>query len=382
MRPTYLFSLDEILNKAIREEPLSQPEVLCLLELREKEEQERLYEVARRLRERYFGNKIFLYGFIYFSTWCRNDCTFCYYRVSNTLCQRYRKSDNKIIEAAVNLSDSGVHLLDLTMGEDPFYFGKENAFEPLLDLIIKIKSKTGLPIMISWGVTPDEVLEALSRVGADWFACYQETHNIEIFRRLRLNQDYDRRLRVKSKAMGMGLLIEEGILSGVGESLEDVVESMETMKKMNAHQARVMNFVPQKGTPMEHFIPPHRSRENLMIAVLRLLLPYRLIPASLDVYGIGGLREKLYAGANVITSLIPPSSELRGVAQSTLGISEGHRTVKAVTPILNKLGLRKASLKDFLIWMNHEKKSLSKNFSSDRETSFESSHCWRKIARG
>ncbi len=175
----------KILDKAIREDPLSREEVLSLLTLKDKGEQERLFEIARRLRDRYFGDKTFLYGFVYFSTWCRNDCTFCYYRASNRLCERYRKTEDQVIDAAIDLAESGVHLLDLTMGEDPFYYGREQGFQPLLSLVKKIKDKTGLPIMISWGVTPDAVLEELPQVEADWFACYQETHNLNRFRRLR-----------------------------------------------------------------------------------------------------------------------------------------------------------------------------------------------------
>ena len=382
MKFFYLSSFDTILKKAIREEPLSRGEILYLLGLKENEERERLFEVARRLRERHFGRKIFLYGFVYFSTWCRNDCTFCSYRRSNKLCSRYRKTDSQILKAASDLAESGVHLLDLTMGEDPFYFHKENGFKSLLRLVEKVKLETHLPIMISWGVTPDEVLKKLPDTGGDWFACYQETHSLELFQKLRLQQDYDHRFQIKRDAVKAGMLIEEGILSGVGESLADVANSMETMKRMNPHQARVMNFVPQRGTPMANFPVSHPIREEIITAVLRLLLPHRLIPASLDVNGIDGLKGKLHAGANVVTSLIPPSSELRGVAQSELGISEGHRTVKAITPKLDELGLKKASLEDYTLWMNEEKRGLSKIFSSAGDFSIESDYCWGKVARG
>jgi methylornithine synthase len=319
------------------------------------------------LRDRYSSNKVFLYGFVYFSTWCRNHCTFCFYRAPNTLCERYRKTDEEILDTAIRLAESGVHLLDLTMGEDPACYSGRDGFEHLLNLIKKAKQETGLPIMVSWGVTPDSVLERLPAAGADWFACYQETHNLELFRKLRLNQDYERRLEVKTKAKKLGMLIEEGMLSGVGESLDDVVDSIEAMKAMEAHQVRVMNFVPQKGTPMGHSSSPHPERENRIIAILRLLLPHRLIPASLDVYGIDGLKGKLRAGANVVTSLILPSSELRGVAQSTLGISEGLRSAKAVIPVLGELGLRKADLGEYVSWVKKEKERLMTDSSSKRE---------------
>jgi methylornithine synthase len=345
----------------MEEKPLTRQEALHLLESKEQEDQERIYEVARRLRDRYFSNKIYLYGFVYFSTWCRNYCTFCFYRAPNTLCERYRKTDEEILDTATRLAESSVHLLDLTMGEDPACYNGRDDFERLLNLLKKVKKKTGLPIMVSWGVVPDNVLERLPAAGADWFACYQETHNPEFFRKLRLNQDYQCRLDIKTKAKKFGMLIEEGILSGVGESLEDVVDSMEAMKAMEAHQVRVMNFIPQKGTPMADYPSPHPEQESRMIAILRLLLPHRLIPASLDVYGIDGLKGKLRAGANVVTSLILPSSELRGVAQSTLGICEGLRSAKAVLPILTELDLRKASPEEYVSWVKHEKERLKKD---------------------
>ncbi len=118
---------------------------------------------------------------------------------------------------------------------------------------------------------------------------------------------------------------------------------------------------------MGHFALPHPDRENRMIAILRLLFPHRLIPASLDVYGIDGLRGKLRAGANVVTSLIPPSSGLMGVAQGTLGVREGHRTAKAITPILHELGLRKAGLEDYIFWVKEEKKRLLKGMMTGRQ---------------
>ena len=104
--------------------------------------------------------------------------------------------------------------------------------------------------------------------------------------------------------------------------------------------------------------PPPLTRENVVLSVLRLVLPHRLIPASLDVYGIEGLRGKLQAGANVVTSLIPPSSALRGVAQSLLGIDEGHRTSQAVIPILEALGLREGTHEEYTAWVKKEKKNL------------------------
>ncbi len=76
---------------------------------------------------------------------------------------------------------------------------------------------------------------------------------------------------------------------------------------------------------------------------MRLLMPDRLIPASLDVEGIEGLRSRLDAGANVVTSLVPPRSGLCGVAHAEYEVDDGLRTVAEVRPRLAELGLRQGT---------------------------------------
>ena len=49
---------------------------------------------------RHFGDAVFLYGFVYFSTYCRNECTFCLYRRGNAESPRYRKSIDEVVAIA------------------------------------------------------------------------------------------------------------------------------------------------------------------------------------------------------------------------------------------------------------------------------------------
>ncbi len=57
-----------------------------------------LFAAACELRRRRFGDAVFLYGFVYFSTYCRNDCTFCLYRRGNPESPRYRKSLDEVVD--------------------------------------------------------------------------------------------------------------------------------------------------------------------------------------------------------------------------------------------------------------------------------------------
>ncbi len=261
------------------------------------------------------------------------------------------------MEASVLLAESGVHLIDLTMGEDPEFFpGTSGQSDTPVRWVKNIKTLTNLPVMISPGLVPGPVLEKLRKAGADWYACYQETHNPVLFKQLRSGQDYQARLECKGQAHKYGLLTEEGILVGVGETPEDIVRSLEVMGAIDADQVRAMNFVPQEGTPMAHLPPADPLRELLIIAVMRLTFPGKLIPATLDVEGLAGLQKRLEAGANVVTSIVPPRQGLAGVAQSSLDIEEARRTTEVVLPVLEACGLRVASHDEYRAWMEQRRR--------------------------
>jgi methylornithine synthase len=338
----------------------SPAEVLQLLRLRGPGEAEPLFTAARELRRRHFSNTVFLYGFVYYSTYCRNSCSFCFYRAENTLSPRYRKGCDEVVEICRALADSGVNLLDLTLGEDPLLFGVVD-FSPLVEVVASVRRATGLPIMVSPGVVPQPILAALHSAGADFYALYQETHTPELFARLRLGQDFERRVQARRDAHVAGLLVEDGLLSGVGDKPTDRAISVLAMRKAGDQQVRVMTLVPQKQTPLAKAAAPGIWNEVLTIAIMRLLMPDRLIPASLDVEGIEGLRSRLDAGANVVTSLIPPQMGLCGVAHAEYEVDDGLRTAAEVRARLPELGLRQGAQAEFETWLRAARTKASIN---------------------
>jgi methylornithine synthase len=359
---------EKILEKAHREEILDASEIVFLLGLTQESQIDAVFKTAGELRFRHFGNRVFLYGFVYISTFCRNQCNFCYFRNANALPVRYRREVSEIVEAAQSLAESGVHLIDLTLGEDPQYF-QDQGFESLIQLIKAVRQSTDLPIMISPGVVPTDVLSEFARAGASWYACYQETHNRKLFRKLRPGQQYDARLENKERAGPLGLLTEEGLLCGVGESARDIADSIEVMRSLEISQMRAMSFVPQEGTPLQSWKKADPMREILTIAVLRLVFPDRLIPATLDVEGLAGLQSRLEAGANVVTSLVPPGFGLAGVAQNSLDIADARRTIASIAPELEKLGLQAASLEDYLTWIEDRRRQIRCGLESRQSSS-------------
>lgn len=310
-----------------------------------------LFARARDVRAQRFGKQVFAYGFDYFSTYCANECAFCLYRRGNEHAPRYRHEPGQIVQTACELADSGVHLIDLTMGEDPYFIEHP---QRLVDIVRDVKDATGLPVMVSPGAVDVQWLAALKDAGATWLALYQETFDRSAFARLRVGQSYDGRMRVKHAAAEAGLLVEEGVLTGWGDTPEQLADSLLAMNECAPSQVRVMTFVPQPGTPLQGVAPQESDLELAAIAFMRILYPDALIPASLDVEGPAGLRARLDAGANVITSIIPPGSGLEGVAR-TRDIEDGGRTLGQIAPTIAEAGLEVAAQQAYTSYLEQAK---------------------------
>ena len=332
---------------------LNKEQIVNYLTTKDENELNELFDMAKKTRQEVNGNKIFAYGFVYFTTYCRNNCNFCYFRRDNSI-ERYRKSKEEILDISKALINEGVNLIDLTMGEDPLYHNEK--FKSVNEIIETITKEYDTPVMISPGVVSNEIIESFAKSGTNWYALYQETHNKKLFENMRVNQSYDERMNAKLYARDNGILIEEGLLAGIGESPEDIADSLMTMGNIKASQMRVMSFIPQEGSPMESHKTPTRREELTIIALMRVMYPHVLIPASLDVDGINGLRDRVNAGANLVTSIIPPKSGFMGVAHSTMEVDEGGRTVGEVKSILDDMDLRLGTKEEYKEYIEQLKK--------------------------
>ncbi|OKY79095.1 MAG: (2R3R)-3-methylornithine synthase involved in pyrrolysine biosynthesis PylB [Candidatus Methanohalarchaeum thermophilum] len=326
----------------------SEKDIYRLLNPKSKKEKEKTKKEAKKIKEKHFSNKVYLYGFLYFSTYCKNNCNFCYYRKENKHPTRYRKKPKDILKISRSLSKKEISLIDLTSGEDQYY--KRN-FDELLSIVKKV-SEFGCVVMVSPGVLNENKLKKLHEAGADFYALYQETHSKNLYKSLRPQQPFKERKKARKKAKEIGLAVEDGILIGVGENRSELANSIYKMSKEKLTQVRCMPFVEHKGIPISK--KDTNYDYGLITALLRLTNPKKLIPASLDINGEKGIKDPLNSGANVVTSIVPSSTGLAGVAQHEYGIESGERSPTHVTKFLRKNGYRIGSLKEL-------KKTIQKN---------------------
>ncbi|MGV8077405.1 MAG: methylornithine synthase PylB [Methanosarcina sp.] len=338
-----LDELDSFGEKIIEGFQLSDDDLRALLSLESEEDLEKLYYAAQKVRNHYFGNRVFLNCFIYFSTHCKNQCAFCYYNCKNEI-NRYRLTREEIHETCKALKGAGFHMIDLTMGEDPYYYEDPDRF---IELVQIVKEELGLPIMISPGVMDNATLLKAREKGANFFALYQETYDTELYQRLRVGQSFEGRVNARRFAKEQGYCVEDGILTGVGNDIESTILSLRGMKTNNPDMVRVMTFLPQEGTPLSGFRVASSLSELKIISILRLMFPKCLIPASLDLEGIDGMVDRLNAGANIVTSILPSDSRLEGVANYDRDLEERDRDIKSVIKRLESMGMEPAQQDEF-----------------------------------
>jgi len=353
----YELSLPKILCRSIEGGTLRMEEIQFLLNLRNKDDIELLHRTARLVRSKYFGQKVFLYGLIYFSTQCRSEYNLYDYRRSNMNVPRYRyrNKETEILTAAMNLHDSGVHLINLAMEEQPTICHQEFGMKRLVRMVEKVRTATGLPVMVSLEAINSLALAELVDRGGEWVSLCQQTHCRELFADLRPGQCYDSRTNMKSPAKEAGMLTEEGILIGAGEKTDDIARSILTMKAMGADQVRAMTFVPQEDFPQSKIVPERNELEEIVISIMRLVMPDALIPVSLDMDGLNGLQKRLLAGANVITSIVPTGKEWNGLANSRMDIDDTKQSLMHIQNTLQFLGMQAATSAEYREWVDSRK---------------------------
>ena len=216
------------------------------------------------------------------------------------------------------------------MGEDPLYFAT-NEFDALRRArAAPSRTATGLPVMISPGQCLGRgARRACAPPAPTGTRCYQETHAPGALRAAARGPGLRRARRGAQRRRGAPACWSRTACCSASARRSPTARStVAAMRDEPVDQVRVMTFVPQRGTPLEHECAGRRRLGELVtIAAMRLVMPDRLIPASLDVDGIAGLEPRLAAGRQRRhLASCRPTVGLAGVSQSELDIDDGLRT--------------------------------------------------------
>ncbi len=202
--------IDEILAKARLENGLTHREAAVLLESGKTEE---IFELAKKIKQDYYGNRIVLFAPLYLSNYCVNGCVYCPYHAANkTICRR-KLTQDEIAREVVALEKMGHKRLAIEAGEDP----NHNPIDYILDSIDTIyKNGSIRRVNVNIAATTVENYRKLKAANIGTYILFQETYHKPTYERLhptgpKHNYEYhteamDRAMQGGIDDVGLGVL--------------------------------------------------------------------------------------------------------------------------------------------------------------------------------
>lgn len=278
--------IEEILRKAEEGNGISHREAAVLIEVEDKEVEERIYSIARRLKERIYGNRIVMFAPLYLSNHCVNGCVYCPYHAKNRTIPRRKLTQEEIRREVIALQDMGHKRLALETGEHPKLSPIEYVLESI-DTIYSIHHKNGAirRVNVNIAATTVENYTRLKDAGIGTYILFEETYDKAAYERLHPTgpkSDWAYHTEAMDRAM-MGGIDDVGVgaLFGLSNYRYDVVgilmhaEHLEARFGVGPHTISVPRIRPADDIDPKDF--PDAVTDEVfrrIVAVLRIAVPY------------------------------------------------------------------------------------------------------------
>lgn len=295
----------EIIDKLYRNNNCSKEELLFILENVNEDNKQYLIDKAHDISLKYYNNKVYMRGLIEFTNYCKRNCRYCGIRCENSNVERYRLSLLEIMTCVDLGYDLGYRTFVLQGGEDPYFTD-----EKMIEIIKKIKDKyPDCAITLSIGERSYESYKAMYNAGADRYLLRHETANKRLYEELHPNASFENRRKCLKELKEIGYQIGAGFMIGLpNQTKENLVEDLMYLKELNPHMCGIGPFIPHKDTPLKDEEAGTLEDTIILLALIRLLLPKVLLPATtaLGTISSNGRELGLKAGANVVMPNLSP----------------------------------------------------------------------------
>lgn len=201
--------IDNILKKAEEGHGLDHREASVLLACQDAERNERIFALAQKIKDDYYGNRIVLFAPLYLSNYCLNGCVYCPYHRQNTTIPRKKLTQEEIAAEVRALQDQGHKRLAIELGEDPINNPIEYVLESL-ETIYSIKHKNGAirRANVNIAATTVENYRKLKEAEIGTYILFQETYHKERYLELHPTgpkHDYAYHTEAHDRAMEAGI---------------------------------------------------------------------------------------------------------------------------------------------------------------------------------
>lgn len=278
--------IESIIEKASKMKGISHREAAVLLECDLEDENEKVYKLAKEIKQKFYGNRIVMFAPLYLSNYCVNGCTYCPYHLKNKTIARKKLTQEEIVKEVMALQDMGHKRLALETGEDPVNNPLEYVLESI-KTIYSIKHKNGAirRVNVNIAATTVEDYRKLKDAGIGTYILFQETYHKETYEQLHPTgpkHDYAYHTEAMDRAMEAGIDdVGIGVLFGLNLYRYDFIgmlmhaEHLEAAMGVGPHTISVPRIRPADDIDTGDF--QNAISEEIfekIVAILRIAVPY------------------------------------------------------------------------------------------------------------
>lgn len=294
------------IDELARARMLPKEELIALIVDAAPESDDYLFGMARRAREAVYGRAVYMRGLIVFTNYCKHDCYYCGIRRSAAGADRYRLSEEQILDCCAAGYALGFRTFVLQGGEDGYYTD-----ERIVSIVSRIKKAyPDCAVTLSIGERERASYEAFFAAGADRYLLRHETANEEHYRLLHppeLSPGHRKQclwdLKEIGYQVGCGFMV-----GSPGQTPEHLAEDLRFIHELQPHMVGIGPFVPHHDTPFAGEAQGGLELTLRMLAIIRLMEPHVLLPATTALGTIDprGREKGILAGANVVMPNLSP----------------------------------------------------------------------------
>lgn len=300
--------MKELIDKLKKARVLSHEEFVRLLTGHTENDKAYLFEISREITDSYYGRDIYTRGLIEFTNYCKNDCLYCGIRKSNCHLDRYHLTKEEILACCRDGYQLGFRTFVLQGGEDLSY-----SREKMTDIISAVRADfPDCAITLSIGEKSYDDYLAYYKAGANRYLLRHETADT-----LHYNRLHPESMSLETRKQCLFHLKEIGYQTGTGfmvgspyQTADTIAEDLLFIHELQPEMIGIGPFIPHHDTPFRDFPQGSLQMTVFLIAVLRLMRPNALIPATTALGTIhpDGRKLGVMAGANVVMPNLSPLS--------------------------------------------------------------------------
>ncbi len=301
------------------------------------EEDAYLASTALRIKQKHYGDDIYIRGLIEVSNICKNDCYYCGIRASNRGCDRYRLTPDDILSACSEGYALGFRTFVLQGGEDGYFTD-----DLLCGLLGRIKDRyPDCAVTLSLGERSYESYRRLKDAGADRYLLRHETANEAHYGMLHPPAlSWKTRMACLADLRKCGYQVGCGFMVGSPhQTREMLAEELRFIGEFRPEMCGIGPFIPHKDTDFRDCPAGSVSLTCRLLSCIRLIHPTVLLPATtaLGTLHPSGREMGILHGANVVMPNLSPPTVRKKYMLYDNKLSDGDESAEAIASLTSRL---------------------------------------------